>query len=83
VIRVLFFARVKEQLGTASLQCDYGSDTASTESLRRHLAQRDATWAETLGEDNLICAVNHTVVSEDTDLNDGDEVAFYPPVTGG
>jgi len=33
--------------------------------------------------DNTLCAINMEYVKPDTQVNDGDEVAFFPPVTGG
>ena len=32
---------------------------------------------------NILCAVNHEIANDSTQLSDNDEVAFYPPVTGG
>ena len=46
-------------------------------------AQHGARWREVLEEDNMIRAVNQVVVQGDCALADGDEVAFFPPVTGG
>jgi molybdopterin synthase sulfur carrier subunit len=40
-------------------------------------------WGDVLTEDNIIRAVNQSVVEEDAVLSDGDEVAYFPPVTGG
>lgn len=48
--------------------------------LRRAIAGR---WALALEDGKLLAAVNQTLVSFDHPLTDGDEVAFFPPVTGG
>ncbi|MFN2289056.1 MAG: MoaD/ThiS family protein [Chromatocurvus sp.] len=40
-------------------------------------------WRDVLTQPNLICAVNQSVVHDTTRLSDDDEVAFFPPVTGG
>ena len=55
----------------------------SVEALRQHLAARNDRWALALEEGKLLAAVNQTLVSFDTPLTDGDEVAFFSPVTGG
>jgi len=76
-IQVLFFASLKEQLGKAEAQLELSS------------SQTVATLWETLsaGKEALpkqiLFAVNHQYVHADYQLKDGDEVAFFPPVTGG
>lgn len=54
---------------------------ASVEDVRVLLAQRDG--AEVLSEQNLMCARNEDLCQLDEPLIDGDEVAFFPTVTGG
>ena len=59
-------------------------ELATVDDLCRHLiAQGGESWRATLEEENVICAINHSVVARDAELAAGDEVAFFPPVTGG
>ena len=51
--------------------------------LRAHLAAQSDRWALALDEGKLLAAVNQTLVELTHPLADGDEVAFFPPVTGG
>ncbi|QOV70219.1 molybdopterin synthase sulfur carrier subunit [Citrobacter sp. BDA59-3] len=81
MINVLFFAQVRELIGCDRLTLD--EMFPSVEALRQHLAARNDRWALALEEGKLLAAVNQTLVSFDTPLTDGDEVAFFPPVTGG
>ncbi|ROP59125.1 molybdopterin synthase subunit MoaD [Enterobacter sp. BIGb0383] len=81
MINVIFFAQVRELVGTDTLAVEAGFDTV--EALRRHLSARSDRWALALEDGKLLAAVNQTLVSLDHPLNDGDEVAFFPPVTGG
>lgn len=81
MIKVLFFAQVKELVGTHSLELDAVYSTA--DALREALATRGDKWQLALESDKLLVAVNQTICSLDTPLTDGDEVAFFPPVTGG
>lgn len=84
MVRVLFFARVRESLDCASLELDWSPALADLDSLQEQLCQRGGPqWREVLEEDNMIRAVNQVVAQGDQVVNDGDEVAFYPPVTGG
>lgn len=83
MINVLFFAQVRELLGESSLSIEAGSDTATADALRQTLAARSDKWGKVLASDKLLVAVNQTLCHWDTQINDGDEVAFFPPVTGG
>ncbi|WP_130834468.1 molybdopterin synthase sulfur carrier subunit [[Erwinia] mediterraneensis] len=81
MIKVLFFAQVRELTGTASLEVEASfSDVAA---LRAALTQRGDRWALALESGKLLAAVNQTLVPMTHPLQAGDEVAFFPPVTGG
>lgn len=81
MIKVLFFAQVRELVNTdeLALPCDY----ATAEDLRAALCGRGERWALALESGKLLCAVNQSFVPLSQPLTDGDEVAFFPPVTGG
>lgn len=81
MINVLFFAQTRELTGCASLQLTADYPTVAV--LRDHLALRGDRWALALETDKLLIAVNQTLVSLQHPLQEGDEVAFFPPVTGG
>jgi molybdopterin synthase sulfur carrier subunit len=85
MLTVLFFARVREQLDCASLQVPWpGGADFDLDALQASLcAQRGALWRDVLEQDNMIRAVNQVVVTGNRVLRDGDEIAFFPPVTGG
>ena len=84
MLNVLFFARVKEQLDCSGLQLEWQETLSDLDALQEQLCvQRGDLWREVLGQDNMIRAVNQTVVDGNATLHDGDEVAFFPPVTGG
>ena len=81
MIKVLFFAQVRELVGCDELRlpCDHGT----AEALRAALCERGDKWALALESGKLLVAVNQTLVPLETPLNEDDEVAFFPPVTGG
>lgn len=82
MIQVLFFAQIRELLGTAKIE--YSADNIKTaETLRAALAATDDKWAKVLASDKLLVAINQTMSQWDSPVKDGDEVAFFPPVTGG
>ncbi|GBU14351.1 molybdopterin synthase small subunit [Enterobacterales bacterium] len=81
MIEVLFFAQVRELIGVSSLQLPAGF--GNVEALRQALCERGERWALALESGKLLVAVNQTLVDTSHPLNAGDEVAFFPPVTGG
>ena len=84
MITVLYFARLREALGTSSEQVALPQDVRDLAGLRAVLVARGGAWAQELaGNKALRAAVNQAMASGDTRVADGDEVAFFPPVTGG
>lgn len=79
-IQVQYFARYREALGLDSERVD--GSFVNLDDLRQHLLQRGENW-QVLAERNLMCARNQELCSLDEPLQDGDEVAFFPTVTGG
>jgi len=78
-ITVKFFARYREALGVDSVALE--GEFTTVDDVRALLAQRED--AEVLREQNLMCARNEELCQLDEPLADGDEVAFFPTVTGG
>lgn len=84
MLKVLFFARIREELGCDSLSVEWSPSLARLDDLQDQLCVAHGDqWRSVLGQDNMIRAVNQAVVTGDHALHDGDEVAFFPPVTGG
>ena len=81
-VEVRFFASLREALGPGeSVDVASAGDIGG---LRRFLAARGGRYAEVLGPGRPVrSARNKLVSSETTPLADGDEIAFFPPVTGG
>jgi molybdopterin synthase sulfur carrier subunit len=83
MIQVLFFARFREELGVASEQIEL--DGLSTlDDLVECLRGRGGAWGRLFAADQrVMMAVNQELADKETTLKAGDEVAFFPPVTGG
>jgi len=75
-IKILYFASLREQIGRSNDIID------STDSLTVLDAWKQATGMPDLLE-NLLVAINQEYTTTDAVLKDGDELAFFPPVTGG
>ncbi|MEK0085066.1 molybdopterin converting factor subunit 1 [Benzoatithermus flavus] len=84
-MRIRYFAWLKQRVGCAEELLDpVPPHLTSVAALKAFLAERHPGFAEALASRGVIrCAVNHDYVPEDAPLRAGDEVAFFPPVTGG
>lgn len=82
MVNILYFASFREMLGQADEQLPVQHSTVGA--LISELALRGDHWKQALLENaNLQIAVNHDIASRETVIKSGDEVAFFPPVTGG
>jgi molybdopterin synthase sulfur carrier subunit len=83
MIRVLYFASFRERLNIDSEQVQ-PEGIGDVASLLRLLRQREGVWSEIFAEDQIVMmAVNQEMVDLYAPVKDGDEVALFPPVTGG
>ncbi len=83
-VKVLFFAALREQLGTASEEVSLPSGVSTVAALRQHLKSRGGAYEKAFSEKALVrTALNQDMVSPTARIKAGDEVAFFPPVTGG
>lgn len=82
-ITVRYFAILRERAGRADDVVDWHDATPSVGRLREHLAERDPALAGMLRAGQLLVAVNREYAAPETTLRDGDEVALFPPVSGG
>ena len=87
-ITIKLFSALREALGESEFELDLTDtsvvgaqvDVAAIKSL---LSERGAAWKEALNQPNLVHALNHKVVFTDAVVSEGDELAFFPPMTGG
>lgn len=84
VIRLLYFASLRERLGVESEALDLPAETTTVADLLDHLRARGDTWAEALDRDrSILVAINQEMARAVDPVADGDEVGIFPPVTGG
>lgn len=84
MITLLYFARLREALGVSSEQIGLPPDVQDVAALTAWLRQRGGAWADELAAGRAYrVAVNQDMAEGATPLKDGDEVAIFPPVTGG
>ena len=83
-VKVLYFASIREKLGRDAEELDLPAGVATIAALRSHLRTRGGAWADALAEGRLLrAAVNQDMAQPADTIKAGDEVAFFPPVTGG
>ena len=81
-VKVLYFAGLREQLGTSGEDLDVSTTTVAA--LRAQLMSRGGAWQSALAQGKALrVAVNQEMAQPSTPVKPGDEIAFFPPVTGG
>ena len=84
MIKVLYFASLREQLDTDSEELEAIPELTDMSKLTHQLRQRGGVWADVFGEnETYLIAVNQEMAGAATPIKDGDEIAYFPPVTGG
>ncbi|BCB26820.1 molybdopterin synthase sulfur carrier subunit [Sulfurimicrobium lacus] len=84
MLSVLYFARLRDALGVSSERVDLPADVNDVAALVAWLRKRGGAWEEELAPGRAFrVAVNQDMADAASALRDGDEVAIFPPVTGG
>ncbi len=84
MINIKYFARLSENLGSKGEEIEFGEQSKTVDSVIQLLVDRGEPWiTEFSAETKVLVAVNYEICQTDTRLKEGDEVAFFPPVTGG
>jgi molybdopterin synthase sulfur carrier subunit len=81
-ITILYFASLREALEVEREQIDLLEEGGSVGALRMWLEARGSKWLP-LSAPRIRAAVNQVLATDASPVVDGDEVAFFPPVTGG
>ena len=83
MIQVLLFARLRDQLGAPVVNLTL-STPATVHDLRQALQQQFAEHADSLAAGQVLVAINQSLINDETAvIHNGDEVALFPPMTGG
>jgi molybdopterin synthase sulfur carrier subunit len=83
-LSLVYLARLREAFGAAAERIEAPPGVTTVGALRAWLAARGGVWATELAPGRAVrVAVNHDLADADTPVRPGDEVALFPPVTGG
>lgn len=83
MITLRYFASLRETLGVGDEQLELPDSIGDLSGLTHWLQNRDDTWKQALDDSRLHVAINQQIVNTNSAVRDGDEVAWFPPVTGG
>ncbi|NOR40837.1 MAG: molybdopterin converting factor subunit 1 [Gammaproteobacteria bacterium] len=83
MIQLRYFASLRESLGIGDEQIELPGAVHDLPGLTCWLQARDDNWASALADSRLHVAINQEIAKPDATVSDGDEVAWFPPVTGG
>jgi molybdopterin synthase sulfur carrier subunit len=83
-VKVLFFAGLREQLGSSGEEIELPAGVSTLGGIREHLKARGGSYERVFSGKALVrMAVNQEMSQPSAVVKPGDEVAFFPPVTGG
>lgn len=82
MLQLKYFASLRDQLQTSEESLASYPYTNVAE-LKQALRERGEPWQALLSGSNVLVAVNQNMAFDSTRIKDGDEIAFFPPVTGG
>ena len=86
MLKILFFGQLKDVTQTEYLDIDIiqnGERLNTVAKLRSLLQEKGAIWNEYLAYGRALVAVYQEMTGDDAEINEADEIAFFPPVTGG
>jgi molybdopterin synthase sulfur carrier subunit len=82
-MKILYFASLRDRLGCATEELNAGPEIGTVAELINLLQQRGEPWSSVLSASRVMVAVNQEMARPATTLSNHDEVALFPPVTGG
>jgi len=82
MIKVNFFAALRETLDCDEIQLNV-SKSLSVQQAKALIVELHPKWESHFKNNSLLAAINHEMADDTSMVNPNDELAFFPPVTGG
>ncbi len=83
MLQLRYFASLRDQLNCESEELSWQDDFSTVNDIKTLLSKRNEHWQKLLSNNTTLIAINQQMVNADSPIKDGDEIAFFPPVTGG
>ena len=83
MLQLKYFASLREAVGISQEEIELPDQITDISELVGWLQKRGDTWKDALGDQGLHVAINQELAQVNSGISDGDEIAWYPPVTGG
>ena len=82
-VKIILFASLRESLGDSEFDLELSEGSSVSGLVEALGVAKGQRWTELLSGEKVLSAINHTMVDDQQLIQNGDEVAFFPPVTGG
>jgi molybdopterin synthase sulfur carrier subunit len=83
MLQLRYFASLRDQLSCDKETLEWHNQFITLDDVRATLISRGEPWATTLSKPTVLIAINQEIADNDSMISDGDDIAFFPPVTGG
>jgi molybdopterin synthase sulfur carrier subunit len=83
MLQLRYFASLRDQLNCDNETLEWQNNFKTIDDVRTALINRGEPWLAALSKPTVLIAVNQEIGDTESIINDGDEIAFFPPVTGG
>jgi molybdopterin synthase sulfur carrier subunit len=83
MLQLRYFASLRDQLSCDNESLEWHNKFKTAGDVRAALASRGEPWQTTISKPAMLIAINQEMGSDHSAISDGDEIAFFPPVTGG
>lgn len=83
MIKLCYFALIRERVGRSSEELELNASIGTISALERFLISRGEPWDSIFDDGDYLVARNQQMTKSDDAIEDGDEIAFFPKVTGG
>ncbi len=83
MLQLRYFASLRDQLDCDNEELSWQDHFSTVSDIKNHLSERNEHWQQLLSKNTILIAINQQMVNANSPVKDGDEIAFFPPVTGG
>jgi molybdopterin synthase sulfur carrier subunit len=83
MLQLRYFASLREKLGCEGEEISWKHNLLTVGDLKKYLLENHSNWQKIAITHTILTAINQNMADDNSSIKDGDEIAFFPPVTGG